>query len=99
MDVTFREFEPFYGENTNLSSLFYDLDSPSMGGDGREGENDGDGQEEGNEASQTRQGDHQTKKMEIVIEKIPQPLDGPNLMSVEESCQEIENTNVYSEFA
>ena len=33
MDVTFRESKPFYGENTNLCSLFYDLDSPSMGGD------------------------------------------------------------------
>ena len=44
MDVTFRESKPFYGENTNLCSLFYDLDSPSMGGDGREGENDGDGE-------------------------------------------------------
>jgi hypothetical protein len=45
IDVTFRESKPFMErESTYLSSLFYDLDSPSMGGDGREGENDGDGE-------------------------------------------------------
>jgi hypothetical protein len=35
--------------------------------------------------------------MEIVIETIPQLVDGPNLTSVEKSSQEIENTNVHSE--
>jgi hypothetical protein len=27
MDVTFREYIPFYGEKTDLSDLFLDLDS------------------------------------------------------------------------
>jgi hypothetical protein len=28
MDVTFREFVPFYGERNDLSDLFVNLDSP-----------------------------------------------------------------------
>jgi hypothetical protein len=39
MDVTFRESEPFYGEKTDLSSLF-DFDSPSMSDASREGESE-----------------------------------------------------------
>ncbi|WVZ85689.1 hypothetical protein U9M48_032584 [Paspalum notatum var. saurae] len=38
MDVTFRESEPFYGEKTDLSSLFSDLDYDITGGDCQEGE-------------------------------------------------------------
>ena len=38
MDVTFREAEPYYGEKTNLSALFDDLDPPKSIGDGQEGE-------------------------------------------------------------
>jgi hypothetical protein len=37
MDMTFRESEPFYGEKTDLSSLF-DFDSPSKSDASREGE-------------------------------------------------------------
>jgi len=39
MDVTFRESEPYYGEKTNLSSLF-EIDGQSTSEDGQEGEND-----------------------------------------------------------
>jgi len=39
MDVTFRESEPYYGEKTNLSSLF-ELDGQSISEDGQKGEND-----------------------------------------------------------
>jgi transposase InsO family protein len=39
MDVTFRESEPFYGEKIDLSSLFSDLDSPTMIDVSREAEN------------------------------------------------------------
>jgi hypothetical protein len=39
MDVTFRESEPFYGEKTDLTFLFPDLDSPTMVDVSREGEN------------------------------------------------------------
>jgi hypothetical protein len=38
MDVTFRDAEPFYGEKTDLSALFEDLDPPKSIGDGQEGE-------------------------------------------------------------
>jgi hypothetical protein len=37
MDVTFRESKPYYGEKTDLSSLF-ELGDPSVNQDGREGE-------------------------------------------------------------
>jgi len=37
--VTFRESEPYYGEKTNLSSLF-ELDGQSISEDGQKGEND-----------------------------------------------------------
>jgi hypothetical protein len=41
MDVTFRESEPYYGEKTDLSSLFdIDLDSPSTSEASREGESE-----------------------------------------------------------
>jgi hypothetical protein len=39
MDMTFRESEPFYGEKTDLSSLF-DFDSPSTSDASREGESE-----------------------------------------------------------
>ena len=40
MDVTFRESEPFYGEPTDLSLLFSDLDHLHSVTDGHEGEKD-----------------------------------------------------------
>ena len=39
MDVTFRESEHYYGEKTNLNSLF-ELGDPSMSVDDREGVDD-----------------------------------------------------------
>ncbi|CAD6270849.1 unnamed protein product [Miscanthus lutarioriparius] len=45
-----------------------------------------------NEASHTREGDHQPRKLEIVIGTIPRPMDDPNLTSVEEG----ENSTVQS---
>jgi hypothetical protein len=38
MDVTFRESEPFYGESTDLSLLFTELDQRHSVEDGHEGE-------------------------------------------------------------
>jgi hypothetical protein len=38
MDVTFREYEPFYGEPTDLSLLFTELDQLQCADDGHEGE-------------------------------------------------------------
>jgi len=76
MDVTFRESEPFYGEKTDLSTLFFDLDSPSMDGDCREGEN---------ETSVTKDGGDQPRRMEITIGTIPRSMDGPNFTSIGES--------------
>ena len=38
MDVTFRESEPYYGEKTDLSSLF-EFDDLSINQDDQEGEN------------------------------------------------------------
>lgn len=52
MDVTFRESEPYYGEKTNLSSLF-ELDGQSISEDGQKGENDIDMPQE-KEANQSR---------------------------------------------
>jgi hypothetical protein len=49
MDVTFRESEPFYGEQTDLSLLFKDLDHPAVG---PEGENTGGGSDIGTDASE-----------------------------------------------
>ena len=40
MDVTFRESEPFYGEPTDLSLLFVELDHLHPVHDGQEGEKD-----------------------------------------------------------
>jgi hypothetical protein len=40
MDVTFRESEPFYGEKTDLSILFEDLDHFPAHGTGQEGESE-----------------------------------------------------------
>ena len=40
MDVTFRESEPYYGEKTDLSVLFEDLDHPLSSQVGQEGENE-----------------------------------------------------------
>ena len=42
MDVTFREFEPFYGEKTELSSLFGDGSTDAS----REGENENENENE-----------------------------------------------------
>jgi hypothetical protein len=38
MDVTFRESEPFYGEPTDLSLLFVEIDHLHSMQDGHEGE-------------------------------------------------------------
>lgn len=46
MDVTFREAEPFYGEKTDLSALFEDLDPPKCIEDCQEGENTSNAREE-----------------------------------------------------
>jgi hypothetical protein len=81
MDVTFRESEPFYGEKTYLTSLFPDLDSPTMDDVSREGEN-----------SDLHNGSHeqqrsnmkaviggwvpQAKEKEVTTESIPSQVDG-----------------------
>jgi hypothetical protein len=59
MDVTFRESELFYGEKTDLTSLFPDLDSPTMDDVSREGES-GDG-------DVSASNEHQQRKMDVVI--------------------------------
>jgi hypothetical protein len=80
MDVIFREFEPFYGEKTDLTSLFPDLDSPTMDDVSREGEN-----------SDLHNGSHeqqrskmeavvggwvpQSKEMEVTTKSIPSQVD------------------------
>lgn len=46
MDVTFREAEPFYGEKTDLSALFEDLDPSKCIEDCQEGENTSNAREE-----------------------------------------------------
>ena len=69
MDVTFRESEPFYGEKTDLSSLFSSLDSNITTSDD---------QEEESEDSTMRGGDDQPRRMEAVIGSIPRSIDEPN---------------------
>lgn len=60
--MTFRELEPFYGERTDLSSLF-DLNSPSMGDASREGEF---------KASRIEEGE----QPRVVVGSIPCPMGG-----------------------
>lgn len=47
MDVTFRESEPFYGQPTDLSLLFAELDHLHPVEDGQEGEQATHGDSEG----------------------------------------------------
>ena len=82
MDVTFRESEPFYGEKTDLSSLFSSLDSPII---------DSDHHEKESEASDIREGDNQPRRMEIVIESVSRSTNEPNSISVDEASREGEN--------
>ena len=60
MDMTFRESEPFYGEKTDLSSLF-DFDSPSTSEASREGES---------EASRT----NVNEPLRFVADSVPCPM-------------------------
>uniref|UniRef100_A0ACD6APZ5 Uncharacterized protein n=2 Tax=Avena sativa TaxID=4498 RepID=A0ACD6APZ5_AVESA len=60
MDMTFRESEPFYGEKTDLSSLF-DFDSPSTIDASREGEI---------ELVRTKEDEQST----VVVGSIPSPV-------------------------
>ena len=64
MDVTFRESIPFYGEMTDLSYLFSDLDNPIMSEVRYEGVNESLGMEEGDESKRTK----------VVIGSIPCPM-------------------------
>ncbi|XP_052141858.1 uncharacterized protein LOC127761587 [Oryza glaberrima] len=64
MDVTFRESIPFYGEMTDLSYLFSDLDNPIMSEDRYEGVNESLGMEEGDESKRTK----------VIIGSIPCPM-------------------------
>jgi len=82
IDVTFRESEPFYGEKTDLSSLFSSLDSPII---------DSDHHEKESEASDIREGDNQPRRMEIVIESVSRSTNEPNSISVDEASREGEN--------
>jgi hypothetical protein len=75
MDVTFRDSEPFYGEKIDLSSLFSELDSPTIVGDCQEGEK---------EASDADEGNYQPRKMEAIIETIPSLMEESNSRSVVE---------------
>ena len=68
--MTFRESEPFYGERTDLSSLF-DLDSPSMDDACREGEL---------EASRIEEGE----QPRVVVGSIPCPMGGDRWRRVNE---------------
>jgi hypothetical protein len=76
MDVTFRESEPFYGEKTDLSSLFSSLDSNITTSDD---------QEEESEDSTMRGGDDQPRRMEAVIGSIPRSIDEPNSTIADEA--------------
>ena len=58
--MTFRESEPFYGEKTDLSSLF-DIDSPSTCEASREGES---------EVLRTNEGE----PLRFVVDSVPYPM-------------------------
>jgi len=64
MDVTFRESVPFYGEKTDLSSLFSDLDSLNMHGVGVGEENETLGKKD----------NEQSKRMGVIVGSIPSPV-------------------------
>ncbi|KAK1678811.1 hypothetical protein QYE76_039659 [Lolium multiflorum] len=62
MDVTFRESEPFYGEKTDLSSLFdIDFDSPNTGEASREGES---------EVLRT----NEDEPLRVMVDSVPYPM-------------------------
>jgi transposase InsO family protein len=86
MDVTFRESVPFYGERTDLSSLFVDLDNPIIDEDGQEGENGSSGTEE----------DTQSRSMKFVVGSIPYPVSEPIHEKNWRRPREEENLQVYT---
>jgi hypothetical protein len=81
MDVTFRECEPFYGEKTDLSSLFSGLDSPTMVDVSQEGEN-GDLHNASHEQQPIKidvviaSWAPQSKRKEVPTDSIPSQVDG-----------------------
>ncbi len=87
MDVTFRESVPFYGEKTDLSSLFVDLDNSTSGHDGQQMEGEILGPK----------GDEQSKKEKFVVGSIPYPMGGPVAQEQEwRKPHEEENLQVYT---
>nr|AAO20078.1 putative polyprotein [Oryza sativa Japonica Group] len=87
MDVTFRESVPFYGEKTDLSSLFIDLDDSTSGHDGHQMKDEILGPK----------GDEQPKKEKLVVGSIPCPMGGPVAQEQEwRKPHEEKNLQVYT---
>lgn len=82
--MTFRESEPYYGERTDLSSLF-DLEPPNVDGDGREGGHES-SSEEGEEA----------RRSKVVIGSIPCPVNEPTSEQAWRRVNEEKNLQVYT---
>nr|AAP54332.2 retrotransposon protein, putative, unclassified [Oryza sativa Japonica Group] len=76
----------FYGERTDLSSLFVDLDNPIIDEDGQEGENGSSGTEE----------DTQSRSMKFVVGSIPYPVSEPIHEQNWRRPREEENLQVYT---
>jgi len=81
MDVTFRESKPYYGEKTDLSSLF-ESDNPSMGVDDIE------------ELLETE--DNQSRETEVITGLIPLHVSNSNVNERQEN-RNIDNMNARHE--
>ena len=81
MDVTFRESEPYYGEKTDLSSLF-ESDNPSMGVDDIE--------------ELLEKEDNQSRETEVITGLIPLHVSNSNVNERQEN-RNIDNMNARHE--
>lgn len=84
MDMTFQKSEPYYGEKTDLSSLF-ELDDQSISEDGQEEENDIDVAQEKEE--------NQSRATKTIIGLIPYNV---GIAQVNEEQENRENLNIHA---
>jgi hypothetical protein len=83
MDVTFREYEPYYGEKTDLSSLF-EFGEPSMSMYEQEGM-------DGIDVIQDNEG-HQSRAAEVITGVIPLHVGNSNVNERQEN-RNVNNMN------
>ncbi|KAG8076572.1 hypothetical protein GUJ93_ZPchr0006g42586 [Zizania palustris] len=86
MDVTFRESIPFYGEKTDLSSMFIDLDNPTGEESNLDLENEALGLKEG----------EQSRKLDVLVGPTPSLMDDTICVQEWRKPHQEENLQVYT---